>query len=50
MIERGLDKTASLWPDIHRIYEWVHTAGHLLANREGHSGEQVRAEYEELLG
>lgn len=27
----------------------MHKAGHLLANREGHSGEQVRAEYEELL-
>ncbi len=49
IIERGLVQTAPLWPDIQRVYEWVHRAGHLLANRAEHSGEQVQAEYEELL-
>ncbi len=39
-----------MWPTIQRTYEWVHRAGHLLANREGHSGEQVRTQYEQLLG
>lgn len=49
LITRGLDKSAHMWPDIQRAYGWVHRAAHLLANTEGHSGEEVSCEYETLL-
>ena len=49
LLARGLQATASLWPLLTLAYGWVHQAAHILANHEELTGEQVRAQYEQLL-
>ncbi len=50
MLTRALAATSSLWPPLETAYGWVHQAAHLLANHEKLAGEQVRAQYQQLLG
>jgi hypothetical protein len=49
LISRGLEATASLWPDIRRVFARVHEAAAILDNPTGDSGETVRSRYEALL-
>lgn len=49
LLTRGLELTATLWPDIRRAYGWVHQAAHLLANADGHDVWTVRRAYRHLL-
>ena len=35
MLERGLEQTADLWPDLRRTYPWVHQAVRILKNEAG---------------
>lgn len=50
LLLRGLDRTASLWPDIACAYGWAHRAAHILANGAGLTGAQVRQRFSGLLG
>jgi hypothetical protein len=45
-----LAETATLWADIHTMYQWVYRAAHILDNAAGESGSQVRQRYQGLLG
>lgn len=49
LVERGLERTAALWPDVRRAYRWVHAAAHILANHAQRSAEQVEDAYTHLL-
>jgi hypothetical protein len=49
LLTHALAVTAELWPPLERAYTWVHRAAHLLANADGHTGEQVRTQYQCLL-
>ncbi len=48
-MQRGLDVTAQLWPEVRDAYSWVHQAAHILANHEQQDGAGVRCQYEQLL-
>ncbi len=48
-MQRGLDRTAPLWPELREAYAWVHQAAHILANHEQHDGPAVQTRYEQLL-
>lgn len=50
LLNRGLERTAHLWPPIERAYRYVHSAAHLLENAEGLSGQQVQRRFTGLLG
>jgi len=47
-VERGLEATASLWPEVDEAYKWVHRAAHILANDEHLDGAGVRSSYQEV--
>ena len=49
VVQRGLDGTANLWPDVREACEWVRQAAHILANHEQQDGAGVRSQYEQLL-
>ena len=49
LIGRGLEATASLWPNIRQVFARVHEAAAILDNPAGDSGETVRGRYEALL-
>lgn len=49
ILQRGLGRTASLWPDIRTTYRWVHRAAHLLGNDAGESVFELRRAYRLLL-
>lgn len=49
MVQRGLEATASLWPEVHEAYTWVHRAAHVLANDEHLDGAGVWSSYQEVL-
>ncbi len=49
MVQRGLEATASLWPEVHEAYTWVHRAAHILANDEHLDGAGVWSSYQEVL-
>lgn len=49
LLSRGLNETASLWPQIRTSYSWVHRAAHILSNEEDSPVEEVRRAYRELL-
>lgn len=44
-----MDKTATLWPDIRRAYDWLWEAAHILKNTARESAESVKAHYTSLL-
>ncbi len=49
VVQRGLDKTAQLWPEVREAYNWVQQAAHILANHDKQDGAGVRGQYEQLL-
>ncbi len=49
VVQRGLDATANLWPDVREACTWVRQAAHILANHEQQDGAGVRSQYEQLL-
>jgi hypothetical protein len=50
ILRRGLDETASLWPDVRVAYDWVHRAAHILSNVEQLAEAAVRRRLQGLLG
>jgi hypothetical protein len=48
MLHRALDKTASLWPDIRRAYDWLWEAAHILKNTAAEGAASVKARYTAL--
>jgi hypothetical protein len=50
LIERGLEQTAVLWPDIERAYKWVHQAAHILNNHDAENAVMVRRRFNGLIG
>jgi hypothetical protein len=50
LIEHGLEQTASLWPDIERVYKWVHQATHILNNHEGEDAATVQRRFNGMVG
>jgi len=48
-VRRGLAETADLWPDVRRVYAWVHQAAHILANAAGAPGAVVRRHLRALV-
>ena len=49
MIGRGLERTAALWPDIERAYDWVHRAAHILSNEGGEDATKVQRRFDGLV-
>ncbi len=49
LLERGLERTRSLWPPIRRAYAWVHQAARILENAAGEPAEAVRRRLDGLL-
>jgi hypothetical protein len=50
ILQRGLDATAALWPDVRVAYSWVHRVAHLLANDEHQTATAVKRRVQGLLG
>ncbi|HSH83393.1 MAG TPA: hypothetical protein VLA19_33080 [Herpetosiphonaceae bacterium] len=48
-MQRGLEATASLWPEIREANMWVRRAAHILANDEHVDGAGVQSSYQEVL-
>jgi hypothetical protein len=48
-VDRGLEKTADLWPEVKAGFELVHQAADILANPAEQSGAGVRQEYQKHL-
>lgn len=48
MLHRALNKTASLWPDIRRAYDWLWEAAHILKNTAAEGATSVKARYTAL--
>jgi hypothetical protein len=49
LIGRGLARTAAVWPDIKRVYGWVHRAAHILGNEAGETAAMVRRRFDGLV-
>jgi hypothetical protein len=49
LLQRALERTRALWPDIRRAHRWLRAAAHVLANRAGLDVVGVQARYERLL-
>jgi hypothetical protein len=50
LLQRGLTKTASLWPEVRIAYRWVHRVAHVLTNEEHGTGAAVKRRLGGLLG
>jgi hypothetical protein len=50
LIARGLERTQALWPDLRRVYSWVHQAARILDATPGEPAETVRRRLDGLLG
>ena len=50
LLTRGLERTQALWPDIRRVYAWVHQAARILGNAAGQPAETVCRRLDGLLG
>jgi hypothetical protein len=50
LIRRGLERTAAHWPDIERVYRWVHRAACILGNEAEETAAVVRRRFDGLLG
>ena len=48
-MQRGLETTASLWPEIREAYMWVHQAARILSNDEHLDGTGVWSSYQKVL-
>lgn len=49
MIQKGLEATAPLWPEVERAYAWVHQAAHLLEKASGQTARTIQDDYYHLL-
>jgi len=49
LLRKGLEATASFWPDLRQAYAWVRHAAHLLGGDEERSVEDRQAAYRALL-
>ncbi len=49
LVQRGLDATAQLWPELREAYGWIHHAAHILANHDQAPGDTVRVAYAQVL-
>lgn len=49
LVRRGLQRTATLWPDVRETHRWLHAAAHILANTAGHPAAVVQARYDRLI-
>ena len=50
LLARGLERTRALWPDIRRVYAWVHQAARILGDAAGRPAEAIRRHFDALLG
>ena len=50
LIERGLEQTASLWPDIERAYKWIHQVAHILNNHDDEDAATVQRRFNGMVG
>jgi hypothetical protein len=50
LIARGLERTATLWPAIERVYGWVHRAAHILGNEAGEPAATLQRRFDGLVG
>ena len=50
ILQRGLEDTASLWPDVRVTYNWVHRAAHILNNEDQDGEVVVKRRLQGLLG
>ena len=50
ILQRGLNDTASLWPEVQVTYGWVHRAAHILNNEDQLSEAAVKQRLHGLLG
>jgi hypothetical protein len=50
LLERGLEDTADLWPDIRVGYRWVHQVAHVLSNQDQRETLTVQRRLGGLLG
>ncbi len=50
ILRRGLDATASLWPEVRVAYGWVHRAAHILNNDTQETGAAVKRRLHGLRG
>ncbi len=49
-MDRGLEETAPLWPDVRTAYRWVHSAARILDNDANEPGAKIQQRYQGLLG
>jgi hypothetical protein len=45
-----LAETSALWPDIERVYPWVHKAAHILNNHDAEDAATVQRRFDGLVG
>ena len=50
LLQRGLDDTAALWPDVRMTYGWVQRAAHILHNEDQLGEAAVKRRLQGLLG
>jgi hypothetical protein len=50
ILQRGLDDTAALWPDVRMTYGWVQKAAHILNNEDQLGEATVKRRLQGLLG
>jgi hypothetical protein len=50
LIAQGLERTQALWPDLRRIYGWVHQVARVLDAAPGEPPATVRRRFDGLLG
>ena len=48
-MDRGLEQTAELWPDVEKGFDLVHQAAHILTNETQSKGQAVRRRYRRHL-
>src|SRR5690349_16296898 len=49
MLDRALQATSALWPDIECAYGWVHAAAHALGNEDQAPARLVRRRFDRVL-
>jgi hypothetical protein len=50
LLQRGLDATAALWPDVRMTSGWVQKAAHILHNEDQLGAATVKRRLQGLLG
>lgn len=50
MLERALQRTATLWPDVELGASWVHAASSILANSDALPADLVAGRYQDWIG